>query len=348
MKKMLCACLLLVLIVSLVPFSGCVVYVSETTSKFGFNNNSYLGFRDDISFDDIRMVEGDDSSFPDYVFFIREGATDEYGFYCDNVNVTVNNYFASNVLELDCVASSAGAVYVYVGDKGAPVSRSGGDSVVYSTILKVVTIVVSSPSIVQLSWNPVDVGGETELPAGGGGGGTDTTPTITPTFGPAPSSSPSSSGVTFTVEPIFFGPIEPNITRFVNLRFQYGGSSFTLQSLSLPEPFNSWYVPATNFSSLTYILNTSGSNYGEATILFNLPDDVVVGDYSGTFTLSGRDGFGSIHTSTGTISTQKSSTEESIFSVLLEKPLYLILIVIAVVAFIFILFLFMGKKRRRK
>lgn len=346
MKKLLCICLLLSLLVS--PVFGCfgAVYVSEPTNTFGFNNGSYIGFLNDIVFDDVELKASDDASFPSYVFFTLEGSTAAYGFYCDSVNVTVNNYFGSNVLELACVASGAGAVYVYVADKGAPVSHSGGDSVVYSTLLKVVTITVSVSGTVQLNWNPADIGG--------GGGGGEITPTITPTFAPSdPDATPAPtssvpSGILFEVEPVFFGEVQPNSSVIIPLRFHYSGSSFTLQSLSLPEPFNSWYVPASNFSYLTFVLGSSGASLGEVNLLFNVPSDAVEGSYSGTFTLSARDGFGSIRTSTGVISTEKESIGGTfMFPDLLLHPLYIVLIVLAILTVIFFLILFMRKKRRR-
>ena len=128
------------------------------------------------------------------------------------------------------------------------------------------------------------------------------------------------------------------------LHFRFSGSSYTLQSISLPEPFNSWYLPNGNFSSLVYVLNTNGESSGDATLRFAI-GNVTSQSYSNSFSVIAKDSFGVVHTSSGTISAQISNNGFDFRTFFTEHPLYLILVfvIIGVVLVAIVLF----SKRRR-
>jgi hypothetical protein len=149
----------------------------------------------------------------------------------------------------------------------------------------------------------------------------------------------------FQVSNLDLGTVQPNSTVTANLHFRFSGSSYTLESISFQAPFDSWYFPEGNFSTLTYILNANGESSGDATLRFAI-GNVAQQSYSGSFSVTAKDAFGATHISSGTINAGVSTS--SIFDFkdfFLQHPLYLILIVVVVIVLLAALVLF--SKRRR-
>jgi hypothetical protein len=346
MKKSLITSLLLLFLLTFASLnyayeSVSALDVSSPDQTFGFQNGSYIGFRDPISFvtpvdgGQTQQIASSNVSYPDFMFFQKQGSNDVYGFWASGVNVTVNSFFASNILEIVCVG--AGTVKVQVGPYGAPVSISGSSGV-YDTTLKVVVITVTSSATVP-----------------GSGGGATPTPAPTSSVTPNPSGYPT-SGPTPTLPPLGLndfqvsnldlGAIQPNSTVTATLHFRFSGSSYTLQALSLPEPFSSWYVPSGNFSSLVYMLNVNGESSGNVALTFEV-GNVTSQSYSGEFSVTAKDAFGAVHTSSGTISAEiaSGSGRFDIVGFFKLHPLYLVLVAVVVIVLLVLLVLF--SKRRR-
>jgi len=116
--------------------------VSSPDCGFGFQNGSYIYFRDAISFESVEQIASTNTTYGDWIFFQETGSNERFGFYSTGVNVTVNNYFDNNLLELACVG--AGSVKVQVCTKVAPVSVSGASGVFDSTNKIAIAAVTSS------------------------------------------------------------------------------------------------------------------------------------------------------------------------------------------------------------
>lgn len=354
MKKSLIICLLLLFLLTFSTLNTAfgLLTVSSPTQTFGFQNGSYIGFADSITFvtavdgGGTQMISSSNASYPNFMFFQKQGSNDVYGFWASGVNVTVNSYFSSNILEMACVG--AGTVKVQVGPYGAPVSISGASGV-YDPTLKVSIITVTSSVTVQLVWGVAPT-----PPPGGGGGGGDATPTPAPTISPtlnptgyptvAPTLPPLGAS-DFQVSNLDLGVIQPNSTITANLHFRFSGSSYTLQAISFAEPFNSWYVPDGNFATLIYILNVNGESSGDAVLSFAI-DNSTAQSYSGSFSVTAKDAFGAVHTSTGTINAEVSASSRfDVVAFFKLHPLYIVLL--AIVIGVLLVALVLRSKRRR-
>ncbi len=273
------------------------------------------------------------------MFFQEAGSNERFGFYSTGVNVTVNNYFDGNILELNCVG--AGTVKVQVNTRTAPITISGSTAI-FDQLNRIAVATVTSSVIMQLNWNPTTV--DPTPPPGGGGGGTDE-PTTQPTIQPStyPTSNPVSEP--FKANNIDLGKIASNTTVIVPLTFSYSGSNVYLKSLTLPEPFNSWYVPNSNFSSTVYLLQTSGQNTGTVNLVFNV-GNLTQASYSGTFTVTAVDAFNTLRTSTASISATNIDAPDSkgIIQIILGNPLYMAIIA-AVIIGLAVIGYFASKKR---
>lgn len=304
--------------------------VSSPDAGFGFQNGNYIYFRDPISFDSVEQIASSNSTYGDWVFFKEAGANEIFGFHSSGVNVTVNNYFLNNILELACVGS--GTVQVQVYTRSSPVSVSGA-SANFDPVNHIASIAVSSSNIVQLNWNPNN---PNPTPAPGGGGGDNPTPNPTnpqPSITQTPLPSTPLGGKTFIVDDVNLGEIAANTSVTANLHFQFAGSSITLKSLSLPAPFNGWYIPS-DISRYTYVLSSNGVGSGDYTLMFNVSDVSVAGQ-SGVFTLSATDAFNVVHTASAKISfgeTSESST--GVFQFIFQNPLVVGLGVLCIIIFV--------------
>lgn len=309
--------------------------LSSSDCGFGFQNGSYIYFRDPISVS-VEQIASSNATYGDWVFVQKDGSSEIFGFYSTGVNVIVNTFFIGDILELAC--TGVGTVKVQVCTRSAPSSVSGTTSL-FDQTNRIAVIDVTSSTTVQLNWNPL----ATAPPGGGGGGGTETTaPTETPSFTIAPSVTPSATGDKFKASNINLGEIQPNSTVTATLHFVYSGSSISLQSLNLPEPFNSWYVPSSDFSTKLYTLSSSGQNEGTATLTFYIPD-INETSFVGDFVVTAKDAFGASLTSTATITAGAARPENTgLIGLILANPL----IVVAVIAvFIVVAFYLLLRKR---
>jgi len=313
--------------------------VSSPDCGFGFQDGSYIYFRDPISFEYVEQIASSNVTYGDWVFFQKTGVNERFGFYSTGVNVTVNSFFVGDILELGCVGS--GTVKVQVGTRGVPTTVSG-TSAVFDQTNRIAVIDVTSSATVQLNWNP----NPTTPPGGGGGGGGD--PTVSPTNQPTsnPSVTPSNGNTeAFKVSNIDLGEISANSTVTATLHFTYSGSSIHLQSISLPEPFNDWYVQNANFTSLVYTLNPSGANSDSVNLVFNVPN-VSETAFNGDFSVSAVDAFGAVHTSTGLISSGAATLPHvnGILDLIYANPL-IVIVIISVIVIVGLYLLFAPKRR---
>jgi hypothetical protein len=126
------------------------------------------------------------------------------------------------------------------------------------------------------------------------------------------------------------------------LHFAYSGSSINLQTISLPEPFNSWYVPSVDFTTIRYPLAASGSSEGTADLVFNIPNATET-SYVGDFVVTAKDAFGATLTSTATITAGLAQTENFGFlGWIMANPL----VAVAVVVVVLVIILYLALKKR--
>ena len=357
MKKSLVISLLLLFFLTFGTLNTALgtLTVSSPASTFGFQNGSYIGFRDPITFataadgGGTQLISSFNASYPNWMFFQKSGANDIYGFYASGVNVTVNSYFDNDVLELACVGY--GTVQVQCWTRGAPVSTSGASGV-FDDPTRVVTLFITSSGTVQVSWvtpnpgpgpGPNPTATPTPMPNPSG----TVMPTPIPTYNPSPSPTLPPLGTNdFQVYGIDLGTVQPNTVITANLHFRFSGSSYVLQSISLPEPFNSWYLPNATFNNFVYMLNTSGESSGDVSLRFAVGNLTSTQNFSGSFSVVAVDAFGVSHTSSGTISAKVSIGSSFDWKTyFLAHPLYIILIVAVVCVLLAALVLF--SKRRR-
>jgi hypothetical protein len=218
-------------------------------------------------------------------------------------------------------------------NESSPITRTFSVSGLFDTdINSTVSFSVTSLSV---TWAPTPQSG----PAGGN-------PTPTPISSVTPNPTGPLGTNDFQVSDLNLGTIKPNSTATANLHFKFSGSSYTLQSISLPDPFNSWYVPNGNFTTLVYMLNTAGESSGDVTLSFAVGNDTSQ-SYSGSFSVTAMDAFGAVHTSTGTINADVSSNSRfDIVGFFRLHPLYLVLIAVVIGVLLVALVLF-SKRRRR-
>jgi hypothetical protein len=339
----LVVCLLLVSAFnSIYPLTS-ALWTVPVGSSVGFNDGSYLSFSSSMTFltavdgGATKQVPSNNASFGNWMFFQQQGSSEVYGFYVSGCSIVVTNYFVDSYLQF--TADKIGVVKVYVGTLGTPVIASGQATGTFDGSTFVATISVAAAGSVRINF-----GGN--VPGGGGGGGGGVNPTATPTATPTASPHPSAStfiyptagptstlaplgGLDFQVDAVNLGTIHPNSSVTVNLHFRFSGSAYIIQTVSFSEPFQSWYVANPNLSSLTYILSGSESS-GDVTLAFNIPD-VALQSYGGGITVSALDDFGSLHTSSASISAvAKDSHGFDIVKEFQNNPLYAIVLVAAV------------------
>jgi hypothetical protein len=311
MKKILSVALLFLLIfvslnVCLTSLTQATLTVSSSSNRFGFQNGSYLGFRDPITF--VTKADGGSTyqeassnvTYPSFMFLQQQGSNSAYGFYVSGCNVTVNSFFINDILEF--VTSGAGTVDIYCGSLGTPISISSATGV-YDTVHDVAAITVTSALTVQVVW-----GIQPTSPPGNGGN-----PTSTPIIGTSTPISTSSGSSAFQVSNINLGTITSNSTVTADLHFTYSGSSITLQGLSFAAPFQSWYV-SSNYNQRVFILSNV-VNSGDVTLTFQVPANLTVQNYSVGFSVTALDAFGVSHTSTGSISANMNGAANGAWSV---------------------------------
>ena len=337
--------------------------VSGPTQTFGFQNGSYIGFADATSFvtsvdgGGTQLIPSSNASYPDFMFFQVQGSTDVYGFWASGCNITVTNYFVGDNNNLQFITDGSGVVKVYVENLGLPTIITAGTSGSFDSALHVASLTVVGAVSVRLNFGGGDSDGglsnpsPTPTPGGSGGGQSTPTPVVpTPTpYGTTPTPIPSSTPTTtlgandFQVSNLDFGTIKPNSTVMVNLHFSFSSSSYNLQTISLPEPFNSWYVQNDNFTYLVYMLNTSGDSSGDVVLTFLVGN--VTGSASDSFSVTALDAFGTTHTSFGTISVVVSDNSRFDVIVFFQiHPLYLILIAVAILVIVIVLSAFTKRK----
>jgi hypothetical protein len=273
-----------------------------------------------------QQTPGTNASYPYFWFYQAQGSNSVYGFYASGCNVTVTNYFVSDFLQF--TTDGAGTVEIYTGSSGTP-SLITGASGVFDPTLSVAILTVASAGQVQLNF-----GNNNAPPTGGGstGGGSNF----------------ASTSTGFVVDAINLGTIYPNSTVSVSLGFVFAGSSFTLQSLTLSEPFESWLVPNNSFNQYIFIQTTAAETSGNVTLTFNIPAYITASSFSGTITVAAKDAFGVTHTSSAKISAAVSGTTVSGWSDwsswLRNHPLYVMLIAVVVIAILGVVAVF--SKRR--
>jgi len=333
MKRTIVIGLIIAFLISNFGIAVGYLTLSDSEETIGFGNGSYIGFRDVTVFATTadggytQLMPSSNATYPDYLFLQKQGDNAIYGFYCSGVNVTVNSYFVNDVLELDCVGS--GSVKVQTGSRGAPVSVSGA-SCIFDQVNRIATVSVTSSGVVQLSWASSEGPGSVINP----------TPTPTPTVpysSPVPFSTPTYVGpplgeVDFQVATIDLGQVQPNSTVTATLNFRYSGSNYVLQSLYFTEPFNSWYIPSGNLSSLMYILGSGSVNQNSIDIVFYVPD-VPLQKYEGLFNVTAVDAFGALHTCTGNIVADVSAQGFDLWG-FISNPIVLFVIVVVVVVLV--------------
>ena len=261
--------------------------VDSSSETFGFQNDSYLGFEDTHVF--VTEVDGgstgqegsSNSSYPDFWFFQEQGSNSVYGFHVDGATVVVTNFFVGGVLEF--TADSDCTVKVYVGVLGTPTYIYGAEGV-HDSVLDVATLTVTDAGTVQVLFNVVvDTGGSS------GGGGVV-----------VPSESPFFSDSDFVVDDLDLGVVSANSSLSAKLSFTFSGSSYTVQSVSFSEPFQTWFVEQ-SFASYQYILSGFTQSRGTLDLQFVIPANLAVEDYNGTVTINVLDAFGNMHTSSANV-----------------------------------------------
>ncbi|MDD5240068.1 MAG: hypothetical protein PHH61_06435 [Candidatus Nanoarchaeia archaeon] len=343
MNKRLGCCiaiLLVTLAVCLNFVSATTLTLTESNQTFGFQSGSYLGFRDDVIFDVHYQEASSNVTFPSYLFLQEHGTSELCGFYLGSgVNVTVNNFFDSSLLELDC--TGVGTVNVYTPSRDAPTSFSGASLATFNTANKIVTITLSSSAIVQLNYGIIDGGG-------GGGGGTEPTPSPTTSATTVPYQTPEATAkplgeVDFQANNIDLGTVKPNSTVKTELVFRFSGSSYKLQSIVFEQPFNSMYLHDESFNKLTYIVKTDGEGEGKVTLTFFIPSNIPVQRFTSGFQVVALDAAGGEHKSNGqaTLLVEGATEEWGFMTFLREHPLYMIpiaLFIILILGFIVLYF----------
>jgi hypothetical protein len=315
--------------------------VSSPITVFGFQNGSYLGFRDDIIFDVHYQEASSNATFPSYLFLQEQGTSELFGFYLSSgVNVTVNSFFDSNILELNCIG--AGTINVYTPLRTAPTSFSGASLATFDTANKIVTITVSSSSIVQLNYGVVDDGGS----SGGPAPSPTTSATTVPYQTPGATAKPLGE-VDFQANNIDLGTVKPNSTVKTELVFRFSGSSYKLQSIVFEQPFNALYIHDESFNKLTYIVKTDGVGEGKVTLTFFIPSGIPVQRFTSDFQVVAIDAAGGEHKSNGqaTLLVEGATEEWGFITFLREHPLYLIPIALFIILILGFIVLYSKKHR---
>jgi len=325
--------------------SATTLTLTESNQTFGFQNGSYLGFRDDIVFTVHYQEASSNTSFPSYLFLQEQGTSELFGFYLSSgVNVTVNSFFDSNILELNCIG--AGTINVHTSLRDAPTSFSGASLATFDTANKIVTITVTSSSIVQLNYGVVD----------GGSGGSVTepepSPTATTSATTVPYQTPEATAkplgeVDFQANNIDLGTVKPNSTVKTELSFRFSGSSYKLQSIVFEQPFNALYLHDESFNKLTYIVKTTGEGEGKVTLTFFIPSGIPVQRFTSGFQVVALDAAGGEHKSNGqaTLLVEGATEEWGFITFLREHPLYLIPIALFIILILGFIVLYSKKHR---
>ena len=93
------------------------------------------------------------------------------------------------------------------------------------------------------------------------------------------------------------------------------------------------------------MLNTNGESSGDATLRFAV-GNAAIQSYSGAFSVTAKDAFGAIHTSSGTITLNVSNDEPfDVVAFFQLHPLYIIFMIVVIAVLLAVLVLF--SKRRR-
>lgn len=334
MKKL---CLFTVLLVTLIIGSSLLVEagtvdLSSSITGFGFQNGNYIYFRDPISVN-VEQIASSNSTYGNWVFVQQVGSNEIFGFYASGVDVTVNSFFVNDILELNCVGSGSVQVQVCARAKPNSISTFTGS---WDLTNKVATVAVTSSGVTQLSW------ASAQPTVGPGAGGQDPTPAPTPNHTINPTQTE-----TFAVQDVKLGTIKPNSTVTATLHFTYQSSPIVLQSITFTSPFNSWYRPDPALSSTPYILNNVGLNNASITLTFQIPADVEVEVFRGTFTVTAIDAFNVQQSSHANIhATVAGAVEENGWlQFFRERPVYLIVGVLVIIALVAITLA--ASKRRR-
>ena len=337
MKKFILVTVLLFSVL-LSPFifatvGGGIVDVSSPLTGWGFQNGNYIYFRDAISVN-VEQIASSNVTYGDWVFVQKVGSNDIYGFYSSGVNVTVNSFFVNDLLEFSGVGAGTVKVQVWTRDKPVLVSGATG---IFDATNKIATVTLTSSGTVQLSWVTSTDGSDGVVPSD------EETPVPTPIYTVNPSISPNAVG--FNIDNIDLGTVEPNSTVSSSLHFTFSGSDVTLQTLTFPEPFKTWYLASGDISSVKYILQPNGEVSGTVQLAFQIPANVTEQHYSGSFSLTCIDAFGAIKTSSATISCDVGEKLTGIQGLIAALKPYWLLIVLAVI-FVIAVLVILSRKRR--
>lgn len=333
-KTILLTVLLFTLVIgsSLLVEAG-TVDLSSPITGFGFQNGNYIYFRDPISVS-VEQIASSNSTYGNWVFVQQVGSNEIFGFYASGVDVTVNSFFVNDVLELNCAGSGSVQVQVCARAKPNSISTFTGN---WDATNKVATVAVTSSGVTQLSWATVQptVGPQT-------GGDPNPTASTVPIHTISPTQAEN-----FGVNDIELGTIQPNSTVTATLYFSYKNSPIALQSITFSSPFNSWYRHDSAFSTVPYILNYAGVNNASVTLTFQIPADVAVEVFRGTFTVSAVDAFGVQMSSSANIhaAVAGAQVENSWWQFFRERPVYIIVGVLVIIALVAITLA--ASKRRR-
>jgi hypothetical protein len=257
----------------------------------GFQNGCYLGFSEDFVFDEgshTYQEANSNVSYPGFFFVQQFGQSDVFGFYLDGCNVTVTNYFIGNILEF--TTDAAGTVKIYSDGLGAPsgvVNASGP----YTASTHILSLTVAAATTVQVIFPLTPGGANPTLPPA-------TTPNQSGT--PTPTQKPLGA-LDFQVNDIILGHVDPNTTVQATITFRYTGSSYTLKSFTLPQPFQTWYIPNSLTKQSVYVLNGTVESSGSAKVFLKIPSDVS-GSFSGNYSVTALDSSGGSHVSSALIS----------------------------------------------
>jgi len=102
--------------------------------------------------------------------------------------------------------------------------------------------------------------------------------------------------------------LNSNVTVTMNLTFE--GSLFSVENITFPEPFHSWYIPNTSSADEIYPINNGSEDSKSIDLLFNIKEENP-GNYSGSFNVYAADSSGLTYTATAKVNATIADNEPS-------------------------------------
>lgn len=154
----------------------------------------------------------------------------------------------------------------------------------------------------------------------------------------------SLSTVSFQIDALSLGVVQPNSTVTATLHFSFTNSSFSLFSLNLGKPFASWYVSGLDTHS-RYSVDATGQGEGSLILNFNIPSDSAFKTYSSTITVQAIDQAGTVYTSTADITAKVSLEGSGIVYWIRTHLAYVFLAILGVLAGLACIAVFVRRRR---